>query len=74
MRVIITFGEPGPAACGLTEDGGASDAEDDGLGVGEHGGDLVAPRALDVHEKAVRVLNQALQFVLSALIFGAGVQ
>ena len=40
----------------------------------EDGGDLVAAGALDVHEVAVGVLDQALQLVLALLVLGAGMQ
>ena len=40
----------------------------------EHGGDLEATRALDIHEKAVRLLNETLQLVLLVLVVGGGVQ
>ena len=74
MNDVRTFGEPGPAASWLTEDGGTTDAEHDGLGVREHGGDLVASGAFHVHEEAVRVLNQTLQLVLTPFVFGTRVQ
>ena len=74
MIISLTFCESRPSASGLTEDSGASDAEDDGLGVAEDGGDLVAPGALHVHEVRVGVLDQALQLVLALLILGARVQ
>ena len=47
-------------------------AHDSSLGVGEHGGDLQAAGALDVHEVGVGGLNQALQLVL--LLLGAHVR
>ena len=71
---IITLSEPCPATGGLAQHGGASDAKDHGLGVGENGGDLVASGALDVHEVGVGVLHQALQLVLALLLVGARVQ
>ncbi len=40
----------------------------------EHGGDLVAARALDVHEVGVGVLHQAFQLVLALLVLGSRVQ
>ncbi len=40
----------------------------------EDGGDLVAPRALHVHEVAVGVLDKPLQFVLPLLLLWARVQ
>ena len=71
---IFTLSEPCPATGGLAQHGGASDAKDHGLGVGENGGDLVAAGALDVHEVGVGVLHQALELVLALLIAGARVQ
>lgn len=45
------LGETGLASGGLAEDGGAAGADDDGLGVGEDGGDGEAAGALDIHEE-----------------------
>jgi len=45
------LGEPGLATGGLAQDGRAALADDDGLGVGEDGGDGEAAGALDVHEE-----------------------
>lgn len=45
------LGEAGLASGGLAEDGGAAGADDDGLGVGEDGGDGEAAGALDIHEE-----------------------
>ena len=72
--MIITFCQPCPSSCGLTQHCGATDAKDDGLSVAEDGGDLVAAGALDVHEVRVGVLHQALELVLALLVFGSGVQ
>ena len=58
----------------MTENGGAADAEDDGLSVAENGGDLVATGALDVHEKGVGVLDQTLQLTLALFLLREGVQ
>jgi hypothetical protein len=58
----------------LTQDCGATDAQDDGLSVAEDGRNLVAARTLDVHEVGVGVLHQALELVLALLVFGSGVQ
>ena len=69
-----TFRESSLAPGGLAQDRGASDAEDDGLGVAEDGRDLVAAGALDVHEEGVGVLDQPLQLVLPLLILGTRVQ
>ena len=44
------------------------------MSVAEHGRDLVAARALDVHEVGVRMLNKSLQLVLAFLILGSRVQ
>ena len=71
---MSTFCKPGPATGRLTQHGGASDAEDDGLGVREHRRDLVAAGALDIHEVGVGVLDEALQLVLSLLLLGSRVQ
>lgn len=46
-----TLGKSGLTTGGLAENGGASLADDDGLGVGENGGDGEAAGALDVHEE-----------------------
>lgn len=45
------LGESGLTTGRLAEDGGAALADDDGLGVGEDGGDDEAAGALDVHEE-----------------------
>ncbi len=42
--------------------------------MGEDGGDVEAARAFDIHEIAVRALDQALQLVLPGLGFRAGVK
>jgi len=57
----------------LTENGGAANAEDDGLSVAENCGDLVATGALDVHEKGVGVLDQTLQLALALFLLREGV-
>ena len=68
------FCQPRLSAGGLTENGGASDAQDDSLGVAENCGDLVTSRALDVHEEGVGVLDQTLQLALALFLLGEGVQ
>jgi hypothetical protein len=73
-KMCFTFRQSGPSPRGLTQDGGAADADDDGLRVREHGGDLVAPGALDVHEVGVGVLHEALQLVPALLLVRARVQ
>jgi len=42
--------------------------------VAEHGGDLKASRTLDVHEEAIRALDEPLELMGSGLLFGGGVQ
>jgi hypothetical protein len=42
--------------------------------VGEHGGDVEAAGALDIHEVAVGALDQALELVLAGLSLGVGVK
>lgn len=46
---------------GLAQDLGAAGADDDGLGVGEDGGDGEAAGALDVHEEGARAGDEGLQ-------------
>lgn len=46
-----TLGQSSLTTSRLAENGGASLADDDGLGVGENGGDGEAAGALDVHEE-----------------------
>ena len=72
--VKLTFCEPCPSTSWLTQDGRTADTQDDSLSVAEHGRDLVAARALDVHEVGVRMLNKSLQLVLAFLILGSRVQ
>ena len=52
--------EPGLATGGLAEDGRASGADDDGLGVRENGGDGEAAGALNVHEEGARRRHKSL--------------
>lgn len=59
---------------GLRENLSARAADDDGLGVGEDGGDGEATRALDVHEERVGVLHKSLELVRASLLLGGGVQ
>jgi len=58
----------------LTENGGASDAQDDSLSVAENCCDLVTSGALDIHEKGVGVLNQTLQLALALFLLREGMQ
>jgi hypothetical protein len=46
-----SLGETGLSTSGLAENGSAGSADNDGLGVGEDGGDVEASRALNVHEE-----------------------
>ncbi len=55
--------EPGLATGRLAEDGRAALADDDGLGVGENGGDGEAAGALDVHEEGAGRRHKGLQAV-----------
>ena len=55
--------EPGLATGRLAEDSRAALADDDGLGVGEDGGDGEAAGALDVHEERARSRHKHLQLV-----------
>lgn len=70
----LTFCQFGTSSSGLTEDGGATSADHNALGVTEHGCDSVATGALDIHEVGVGVLHQALQLVLAFLLSGQRVQ
>jgi hypothetical protein len=69
-----TFRQPGPAASGLAQDGGAASAHHHSLGVAEHCRDPVAAGALHVHEIGVGVLDQTLQLVLPLFFNGLRVQ
>merc|ERR1712224_30889 len=68
------LGEACDSARRLAKHDVAIAAENDGLRVGEDGGDLKAPRALDVHEVGVRGLNQALELVAALLLAHVGVE
>ena len=72
--VSRTFCEPGLSSGRLAEYCRASDAKDNGLGVAEDSGDLVATGALDIHKERVRVLHQPLQLALTLLLLGEWVQ
>lgn len=61
------LGQPSLTTGGLAEDGGASLADDDGLGVREDGGDGEAAGALDVHEEGSRGGDEGLELVLLGL-------
>lgn len=55
-----TLCETGLTTGRLAEDGGAASADDNGLGVGEDGGDGEAAGALDVHEERARGWHKGL--------------
>lgn len=55
------------ATGGLAKDGRAALADDDGLCVGEDGGDGEAAGALDVHEEGSRSRDKVLELVLARL-------
>jgi len=57
------LGEPGLATGRLAQDGRAALADDDGLGVGEDGGDGEAAGALDVHEEGAGRRHKGLETV-----------
>ena len=57
------LGQTGLATGGLAEHGRAAGADDDGLGVGEDGGDGEAAGALDVHEEGSRSWDEVLEKV-----------
>lgn len=62
-----TLGESGLTTGRLAQDGSAALADDDGLGVGEDGGDDEAAGALDVHEEGSGGGNKSLELVLLGL-------
>jgi len=62
-----TLGESGLTTGRLAQDGGAALADDNGLGVGEDGGDDEAAGALDVHEEGSRGGDKSLELVLLGL-------
>jgi len=55
--------ESGSTSGWLAKHSGASSAHNDRLGVGEHGRDVEATLALDIHEERVRRLDQSLELV-----------
>lgn len=69
-----TFCQLGTSSSGLAQNGGATSADHNALGVTEHGCDSVATGALNIHEVGVRMLHQTLQLVLAFLLCGQGVQ
>jgi hypothetical protein len=66
--------QTGLATGGLAQDGGASLADDDGLGVREDGGDGEAAGALDVHEEGSGSGHKGLELVLLRLGGGRRVE
>jgi hypothetical protein len=66
--------QTGLATGGLAQDGGASLADDDGLGVREDGGDGEAAGALDVHEEGAGTGHKGLELVLAGLVLRARVE
>jgi len=69
-----TLCEPGLAPSWLAEDGGASGADNDRLGMTKDRRDLIAAGAFDVHEVGVGTLNQPLQLAFSLLFLDRWVQ
>jgi len=58
----------------LAQDGRARAADDDGLGVGEDGGDVETSWALDVHEERAWGWDKCLQLMLLCLSNWVGVE
>lgn len=69
-----SLSQPSFSSCWLTKDGGTRAANDDGLGVREDGGDVEAPRALDVHEEGAWSRHKHLHLVLASLRGWVGVE
>lgn len=65
-----TFCQLGTTSSGLAQNGGATSADHNALGVTEHGCDSVATGALNIHEVRVGMLHQTLQLVLAFLLSG----
>ena len=74
LSVAAPLGESGLPSGRLAQVDVAVPAHDDGLGVGEDGRNLEAPRALDVHEEAVRTLDEPLELVGAYFILWRRVQ
>ena len=68
------LGQTGDTTSRLAKHRVAASAEHDRLRMTVDRRDLQAAGALDVHEVAVRALNQALQLVLALLVGGVRVQ
>lgn len=68
------LGETGLATGGLAEDSRAAGAHNDGLGVGEDGGDVEAAGALDIHKEGAGSGHKLLELVLAGLSLRSGVE
>jgi hypothetical protein len=66
--------EAGLTSSGLAQEGGATVAHHDSLGVAENGGDVHASLAADIHEERVGRLDQSALLVLSLLNGNVGVE
>jgi len=64
------LGQSRLAPAGLAQDLGAALAYDHRLGMGEHGGDVEASGALDIHKERSRGRHQKLQLVRRFLCLG----
>lgn len=62
--------QTGLATGGLAQHGGATLADDDGLGVGEDGGDGEAAGALDVHEEGSGGRDESLEVIIVRWVVG----
>jgi len=62
-----TLSESGLTTGWLAENGGASSADDNSLGVGENSGDGEASWALDIHEEGSWGWDKLLKLVLAGL-------
>lgn len=67
---MCTLGEFGQSTGGLRKDIAAFRAVDDGVGVGEYGGDGLAGVTLDVHVERIGRLDDSLQLVGCCLLGG----
>jgi len=69
-----SFGQSSLTTSWLAQDSGAASAENDGLSMGENGGDCVASWALDIHEVGVWLWYQSLQLVLSCFVLSRWIE
>jgi len=71
IRLLLSeraaLGKSGLTTGWLAENGCARSTNDDGLGVGEDGGDVETTWALDVHEERSWLWNKSLELVLATL-------